>query len=92
MVSSALSARAALDPTLRQPVGIDLASRFGVSQEMAAVIAVQGTENALALDDFLQSHHHRERRFFLDELRVIDLAGGIVQDDDQVIPTFVLEQ
>src|SRR5215472_7093501 len=76
---------------LRQAVGIDLASRLRGEPEMAAAIAVQSTENALALDDFLQPRHHRERRFFLGELRVVNLAGGIVQDHNQVIPAFVLK-
>src|SRR2546423_9192140 len=70
---------------------IDLASRLRGKPEMAAPVAVQGAENALALDPSLESRHHRQRRFFLGQLRVVNLAGSIVQDHDQVIPAFVLE-
>jgi hypothetical protein len=72
-------------------MGIDLVSRFGRNPEMAAAIAVQSTEHSLVLDDLLQFRHHRQARFLLRQLRVIDLAGGIVEDHNQVIPAFVLE-
>src|SRR5262250_2956234 len=58
---------------------------------MAAAIAVQSTEDSLALNHFLQPSHHRQRRFLFGQLCVVDLAGGIVQDHDPVIPAFVLE-
>jgi hypothetical protein len=58
---------------------------------MTAAIAVQSAKNTLAFDHFLQPSHHRQRGFFLAQLRVVDLAGGIIQDHDQVIPAFVLE-
>src|SRR6266536_1745379 len=58
---------------------------------MAAPVAVQGAEHAFALDYFLQSCHHGQRRFFFHQLRVIDLAAGIVQNDNQVIPALILE-
>src|SRR5947207_9014677 len=58
---------------------------------MAAPVAVQGAEYAFALDYFLQSCHHGQRRFLFHQLRVIDLAAGIVQNDNQVIPALILE-
>src|SRR5207244_1582454 len=58
---------------------------------MAASVAIQGAKYPLALDDFFQSRHHRDRRFFFHQLRVIDLAAGIIQNDDQVIPALILE-
>ena len=76
---------------LRQPVRIDLASSLRRVPEMAAAIAVQGTEHSVLGNHFLQPSHHRQRRFFLAQLCVIDLAGGVIQDHDQVIPAFVLE-
>src|SRR5437588_9284118 len=70
---------------------VDSPSRLGGEPEMAAAIAVKGAEYAFALDYFLQPSHHGHGRFLLRELRVIDLAGGIVQNHDQVIPALVLE-
>ena len=53
---------------------------------MAAPIAVQGAERALALDHSPQPRQHRHRRFFFHQLRVINLAAGVVQNHDQVVP------
>ena len=58
---------------------------------MASPIAVQRAEHALALDHLPQSCHHRRRRFLLHHLGVVNLAGGIVQNHDQVVPAFVLK-
>src|SRR5258708_5401341 len=58
---------------------------------MAAPIAVQRAEYAFALDHFLQSRHHCRRRFLFHQLRVIDLARGVVQNHDQVVPPFILK-
>src|SRR5215831_2467062 len=44
-----------------------------------------------ALDYFLLSGHHRQSRFLFHQLRVVDLAGGIVQNHDEVIPALVLK-
>jgi hypothetical protein len=38
-----------------------------------------------------RNHHHRRRRCFLHQLCVIDLAPGIIQNDDPVIPALILE-
>ena len=58
---------------------------------MASPIAVQRAEHALALDHLPQSCHHRRRRFLLHQLRVIDLAGGVVQNHDQIVIAVVLK-
>jgi hypothetical protein len=58
---------------------------------MAAAVAIQGAEHAFALDYFLQSCHHGQHRFFFHQLRVIDLAAGIIQNDNQVLPALILE-
>src|SRR5260370_2018271 len=58
---------------------------------MAAPIAVQRAESAFALDHFLQSRHHCRRRFLFHQLRVIDLARGVLQNHDQVVPPFILK-
>src|SRR5258705_13852151 len=58
---------------------------------MTAPVAIQGTKYPLLLDQFLQSRHHRDRRFFFHQLGVVDLAAGIVQDDDQVMPALILK-
>jgi hypothetical protein len=59
-------------------MGIDFASGFGREPEMAAPIAIQRAEGSFALDYLFQPRHHRQRRFFFRELRVVDLAGGII--------------
>src|SRR5882762_9866785 len=58
---------------------------------MTAPVAIQGAKYPLLLNHCLQSRHHRDRRFFFHQLGVVDLAAGIVQDDDQVIPALILE-
>src|ERR1017187_1408477 len=49
------------------------------------------TPESLALHHFPQRHHHRGGGFLLDQLRVVDLAGGVVQDHNQVMPTLILK-
>jgi len=58
---------------------------------MTASIRVQGAEQPLALDDFSQRGHHRNRRLFFHQLGVIDFTGGVVQNHDQVIPALILK-
>jgi len=69
-------------PHLRQTVGIDRFSGLRGQPEMAAAIAVQGAEQAFPLDHFPERRHHCQRRFLFHQLRVIDLAGSIVQNHD----------
>src|SRR5215471_15179358 len=58
---------------------------------MAAPIAVQSAEQALALDYLAQRRQYRDTRLFFHQLRVVDLAAGIVEDHHQVIPALVLK-
>src|SRR5216684_858364 len=76
---------------LRQTMGIDSSSYLGSEPEMAAPVAVQGAEHTFPLNHFFQPRHHRQGRFFFHQLRVIDLAAGIIQNHNQVIPALVLE-
>src|ERR1700726_1054617 len=78
-------------PHLRAAVIIHLAAHLRRQPEMTPPIAVQRAEHAFALDHFLQSRHHRRRRFLFHQLGVVDLTGGIVQNHDQVVPAFVLK-
>jgi hypothetical protein len=43
-------------------------------------------EPTLLLHHRSQRGHDRQGRFFIDQLRVIDLTGGIVEYHDQVVP------
>src|SRR5437660_2842730 len=70
---------------------IHLAADLRSEPEMAAPVAVQGAEHTLVLDHFLQSRHHRHRRFFFHQLRIVDRAGGVVQNHDQVVPALILK-
>src|SRR5678809_341810 len=73
---------------LRHLVLIHLAARLRCHEEMARPITIQGTEDTPLFDHLPHRRHQRPRSFFLHQLRVIDLASGIVQDGDQiVVPT-----
>jgi hypothetical protein len=58
---------------------------------MAGAMTVQDTENLLSLDDLAERSQHRDRVFLFDQLRVINLAGRIVEDHQQVIPAIILK-
>ncbi len=72
-------------------MGIDGFAGLRGQPEVAAAITVQGAEQAFALDHFLQRCHHGQRRFLFHQLGVVDLAGGVVQDHQQVVPALVLK-
>ena len=63
----------------------------GVGEKVARPIAVKRAESSLPFDHFPQPGHHRARRLLLHQLRVVGLAGGVIDDLDQVIPTLVLK-
>ena len=69
---------------LGQTMRVHLAASLRCQPEMTASIRVQGAEQPLALDDFSQRGHHWNRRFLFHQLGVIDFAGGVVQNHDQV--------
>jgi hypothetical protein len=58
---------------------------------MAAAVAVQRAKQPLLLNHLAQAGHHGACRFLFHQLRVVDLAGRIVQDHDQVVPPIVLK-
>ncbi len=76
---------------LRQTVLVHLLAGLRRHEEVAPPVAVQGAEQPLGFDHFPQPRHHRPGRFLLHQLRVVDLAGGVVQDHDQVVPPLVAE-
>src|SRR5262249_41598749 len=62
---------------------------LGCAEEMTGAIAVDRTEPSLRLGHAPQRRHHRARRFLGDQLRVINLAGRVVQDHNQVVPAVI---
>ena len=48
-------------------------------------------EDTFPGDHFQQPGQHRGAGFFVHQLGIVDLAGGIVQNDQQVIPALVLK-
>src|SRR5450759_616509 len=76
---------------LRQAVLIHLLPRLHRDEKVTPPVAVQGAEQALGFDHLAQAGHHRSRRFFLHQLRVVNLTGGVVQNHDQVIPAIVVQ-
>ena len=78
-------------PNLRQTVLIHLLALLHRHEKVTPPVAVQGAEQALRFDHLAQAGHHRPRRFLLHQLRVVDLAGGVVQNHDQVIPAIVVQ-
>jgi hypothetical protein len=58
---------------------------------MAPPITVERAEQSLAFDHRSQALHHRPGGFLLHQLRVVDLAGGVIQNHDQVVPALITE-
>jgi len=58
---------------------------------MGSAVGIERTEHALPFDHRTQPGHHRGGRFLLGQLRIVDLAGGVVQDYDQIVPAFILK-
>ncbi len=48
-------------------------------------------EHAPFLDHFAQRRHYRVRAFLFHQLRIVDLAGRIIQNDHEVAPALVLK-
>ncbi len=78
-------------PHLRQPSWVNGAAGLGRLEEVAGAVAVERAKSPLPRDHLAQRRHHRARRFLLHQLRIADLAGGIVQHHDQVVPAGVLK-
>src|SRR5215831_14967851 len=58
---------------------------------MAGSIAVKGTEQSLPLNDIAQRGHHRPRGFVFDQLGVVNLTGGVIQNHQQIQPSVILK-
>src|ERR1017187_8552952 len=78
-------------PHLRETVVVHRLSGLGRQPEMTGAIAVQSAKHAPAFDHFFQPCQHRHRRFLFHQLRVINLAVGVVHNYQQVVPALILE-
>ena len=78
-------------PNLCQSLPVNRLARLWRQPEMARTVRIQSTEYPSFFDHFLNSGHHGPRRFFIDQLCVIDLTRRIIHDHDQVVPTPVLK-
>ena len=58
---------------------------------MGSAVGIERTKQSLLFNHCPQPGHHRDGRFLRRQLRVIDIAGGIVQDHDQVVLTLILK-
>src|SRR5262249_10295125 len=64
---------------------IHLAPGLGRHKKVARSIPVQGAEYTLLFDHFAHCWHQSARSFLLHQWRIVDLAGGIVQQRDQIV-------
>jgi len=69
----------------RQLMWVHLAGGLGRHEKVAGPVAVQRTENRLRFDHLPHHRHQRARACFLHQLGIVDLAGGIVQNGDQIV-------
>ena len=76
---------------LRRALVIDLAAALRRIPEMGSAVGIERAEQPLPFDHRPQPGHHRGRCFFFGQLRIVDLAGGVVQDHDQVVPALILK-
>src|ERR1043165_1661229 len=70
---------------------IDWLAGLGCTKEMAGSIAIEGGEPALGFHDVPNAGHNCPGRLLIHQLCIVDLAGGIVQNHDQVELTFILK-
>ena len=76
---------------LRHPLVVHRSARLRRQPEMAAAIAVQSAEQPLRSITSRNAAITVCRRFLLHQLRVINLAGGVIQNHDQIVPALVSE-
>src|ERR1035438_4186535 len=76
---------------LRRTVIIDLAPALRRQPEVGSAVGIERTEQPLLFNHRTQPGHYSGGRLLLGQLRVVDLAGGVVQDHDQVVPTLILK-
>jgi hypothetical protein len=58
---------------------------------VGTAIRIQRTKDPLTFHHRTQPHHDRGGGFLLHQLRIVDLAGGVIQDHDQVMPSLILK-
>src|SRR5712692_423788 len=76
-------------PHLRHPLPVHHLPGLRRQPEVTGPIAIQSAENPAPLHHLAQRLKHRLGRFLLHQLRVIDLAGGVIQHHDQVVPLLI---
>ncbi len=76
---------------LCRTVIIDLAAALRRQPEMGSAVGIERTEQSLLFNHCPQPGHHREGRFLRRQLRIVDIAGGVIQDHDQVVLTLILK-
>ena len=76
---------------LGRPVFVNLFACFDGYEEVAAPVTIERTKQSLLLDHLTQPLHHRPGRFLLHQLRIVDFAGRVIQNDNQVAPTVIAE-
>ena len=76
---------------LRRTLVIDLATALRRQPEMGSAVGIERTEQPLLFNHRPQPGLHCGSGFFRRQLGIVDLAGGIVQDYDQVVPTLILK-
>jgi len=77
---------------LRRTMLIDFLAGLRRIEKVTATVAVKRAEQTPRCDHRAQPSHHRARRFLLHQLRVVDLAGGVVQNHDQVVPALLSQR
>src|SRR5262249_5743387 len=60
-------------------------------EEVTGTVTIERGEPSLGMDHVSDRRHNGSRRFLLDQLRVINLTGGVVQNDNQIELPFVLK-
>src|SRR6202140_5399870 len=71
---------------LGQPLPVYDLSFFRRQPEVAAAIAIQSAENTALLDHGAQCRQRGGRGLLLHQLRIVDLAGGVIENYQQVLP------
>src|ERR1700738_1709815 len=64
---------------------------FGVSQKWLPRSVYKAQKIPRCSTHFAQRGQRRGRGFLLHQLRVVDLAGGVIENDEQVVPLLAAE-
>src|SRR5262247_1820866 len=74
-----------------QLTGIDPLAGLRCPEEVTGTVTIERGEPTLGMDHMSDRRHYGSRRFLLDQLRVINLTGGVVQNDNQIQLPLVLK-